>query len=273
MIGFILNAVIQEAKQFLLSEDVGAQLITRTNFKSGKVNIDKNIPLVLLDLNEAQDSYQLIGGLTMCGWKWSFNSYAYMPDAYNDDPSGYSAELLYDPIDTIRRHFSLGPLGQGLVFETGTLISGKIYQVALGTIIYDGDVFTPGTFFTCNDLVTTFTTSNGGYCIGTSWMTQGMVDVFNQYGFCFTLSGITAAEQIDESGLLLGYGIEFESVSLDGKTLFTEDDIILETITELPLGPQWILFNGFWNDSFAGYECIWVDIQPWNDAPPTNQIS
>lgn len=259
MIGKILNAVLQEAKYFLLSENVGAQIILRTNFKSGRVNLDKNIPLILLGLDDAPDTYLFPGGLTMCGWKFSFHSYAYSPDAYQDDNSGYSNELLYDPVDTIRRHFSIGGLGNGLVYQTGELNPGIIYQVQLNSIVYNGNTFKAGTYFTCLDGVTTFTTLNG-YCVGTSWLTQGMVDMFNSYGFQFTLNGISTAENIDDSGLLLGYRIDFESVSLDSATLLTQNNVVLEEFIETAIGSPWILEQGIWNDGGR-----WIDDEVWID--------
>lgn len=233
MIGIILDAVLQETKAFIQSEDKGGQVMLKTNFKGIKNIPDKTMPFVLLGLNDAPDTYQFPGGLTMLGWKWSFNSYSYEPDAYVDDNTGYSTGLLYDPIDTIRRHFSIGGLGNGLIFPTGQLTPGIVYQVQLGAITYNGNILAIGTYFTCNDTVTTFTTASAGYCVGTSWLTQAMVNILNDYAFQFTLNGITTADQIDDSGLIMGYKIDFESVALDNKTLFTEQDIILETVTQV----------------------------------------
>lgn len=265
MIGQILNSVLQECKAFLQSEGSGAQTMLKTNFKL-KGTPDRNMPFVLIDLQDAPETFMYPGGLTMCGWKFSMNSYAYEPDSYIDDPTGYSAELLYDPIDTIRRHFSIGPLGNGIVNSTQSLTPGKIYQVGLANIVYNTQTLTPGTYFTCNDTVTTFTTTSGGYCIGTSWMTQGMADIFNEFAFCFTLSGITTAEQIDDSGLLMGYRVDFDSVSLDNATLFTTGTI-LDSFTELPLNnSQWILATNFWRDiGTDGQPTSWQDQAQWQD--------
>jgi hypothetical protein len=230
MIGRILNAVLQETKQFM--QESAGQVLLKTNFKVSKLP-DYTMPLVILGLNDAPDSFQYPGGLTQMGWTFSFNSYNYEPDGYVDDPTPYSTSLLYDPIDTIRRHFSLGLLGNGLVFPADQLTVGKIYIVTGGSITYNSVVLLSGTYFTCISGFTSFTTTNGGYVIGTSWLTQGMADMFNQYGLQFNLTGVTIADQVDQDGLVIGYKIGFETTSFDDGTLFIEDDIDLETITEI----------------------------------------
>jgi len=242
-------------------------LILKTKYKSAKTQFDKNIPLVLLALEPATETFQYPGGLTFTGWKFGFNSYAYSPDAYQDDDTGYSNELLYDPVDTIRRHFSLGPLGNGLVFPNGYLIPGIIYQVQGGNITYNNSLITDGQYFTCLDNVINFTTTNGGYCVGTSWLTQDMVTIFNNWAFAFTLNGIDEAETIDESGLILGYKIGFESVALDPATEFVNNTITLESFTQLPFGPAWILQTGFWESESGGYPTVWIDSAVWLDSP------
>lgn len=70
------------------------------------------------------------------------------------------------------------------------------------------------------------------------WLTQAMTDIWNQYGFFLTFSGITGADPIDTEGLLFGFKISFESTALDSVTLFTENDIALQTITQINNPPQ-----------------------------------
>ena len=47
------------------------------------------------------------------------------------------------------------------------------------------------------------------------WLTQGMNDILNSYGFRFTLSGIVKADALDQDGLILGYRIVFDSLAYD----------------------------------------------------------
>lgn len=229
MIGEILNSILLECKALL--SGTGAQTILKTQFKPSKLP-DTNGNFVLLSLEDAPDTTQYPGGLTRCDWKWSFNSYNWEPDAYVDDDTGYSTSLLIF-IDQIRQHFSLGPFGNGIVTSAGILIVGKIYQVANGTIDYNSNTLANGSFFVCIGGVTTFTTTDIGYVIGTSWLTQAMANIFNIYGFQFTLTGITAADAIDQDGLIMGFKIGFDSTAFDQVTKFTENDIVLETITQL----------------------------------------
>lgn len=229
MIGEILNAIILENKALL--SGTGAQTMLKTNFKTSKLP-DTNGNFVLLAIEDAPDTTQFPGGLTMCVWKWSFGSYNWEPDAYVDDDSGYSTSLL-DFIDTIRQHYSLGALGKGVVTQTGTLIVGIVYQVINGTIVYNSNTLQNGTFFVCIDGFTTYTSPNNAYVVGTSWLTQAMVTIFNTYGFQFTLTGITAADAIDQDGLIMGFKIAFDSTAFDQVTQFNQDDVILTTITEI----------------------------------------
>jgi hypothetical protein len=231
MIGYIQSAILQETKVFLQSIGSG-QTMLKTNFDP-KETPDYNLPLVLVDFQDASDTYQFPGGLTFVGWKIDFDCYNYSPDAYVDDNSDYSTSLIFDPVDTIRRHFSLGALGNGLIYQTGELTVGIVYKVTNGSITYNSTVLANGTYFTAISGFTTFTTTNGGYCIGTSWKTQAMVNIFNSVGFQMTLSGVQRADPIPHStGLVLGYKTTFDSTSLDDHTNFIEDDIELQTITQ-----------------------------------------
>lgn len=65
------------------------------------------------------------------------------------------------------------------------------------------------------------------------WLTQGMTDIFNTYGFFFTLSGITIADAIEQEGLMFGFKIGFFSTAFDNTTMFTENDIVLRTVTQI----------------------------------------
>lgn len=233
MINYIQNAILKETKAYLQSIGSG-QCMLKTNFDP-KETPDYSLPLVLVDFQDASDSYVFPGGLTFMGWKIDFDCYNYSPDSYVDDPTEYSTSLIFDPVDTIRRHFSLGALGNGLIYATDEagLTVGVVYVVALGSITYNSILLTIGTYFTCIDGFTTFTTTNGGYCIGTSWKTQAMVNIFNVFGFQLTLSGVQRADTIPHStGLVLGYKTTFDSTSLDDHTNFIEDDIELQTITQ-----------------------------------------
>lgn len=104
MIGAILNAVILECRELL--KNTGGTVILKTNYKSTDL-ISYGMPLLLVDLVEAGDTGQYVGGATHADWMFAFNSYNYEPDSYTDDTSGYSANLL-NVIDTIRQHFSKG---------------------------------------------------------------------------------------------------------------------------------------------------------------------
>lgn len=229
MIGEILNSILLECKALL--SGTGAQTLLKTQFKPSKLP-DTNGNFVLLSLDDAPDTVMYPGGLTRCDWKWSFNSYNWEPDAYVDDESGFSTSLL-NFIDRIRQHFSLGALGKGVIMPNETLSIGVIYQVINGTIIYNSNPLIVGTFFVCVEGATTFTSNNSGYVIGTSWLTQAMVTIFNNYGFQFTLTGITNADALDQDGLIMGFKIGFDSTAFDQVTQFNEDDVILTTVTEL----------------------------------------
>jgi hypothetical protein len=233
MLGEIINSILLETKALLSGS--GATVMMKTNFKPARLP-DNNGNFVLLDLEAAPDTVMYPGGLTRCDWKWDFGSYNWEPDAYGDDQSGFSTDLL-NFIDRIRQHFSLGALGKGVAMPGDTLKVGVIYQVINGTIVYNSNTLLNGTFFTCIEGFTTFTTIDTGYVVGTSWLTQAMADIFNTYGFQFTLTGITNADALDQDGLIMGFKIGFDSTSFDQVTQFNEDDIILTTITQLQPTP------------------------------------
>lgn len=229
MIGTILNALLNEAQA--LFEGTGELLMLKTNFLP-KALPDNNGTFLLLGLNDAPDSLVFPGGLTQMDWDWSFDTYMYEPDAYHDDPTSYSPDLL-NFNDKVRRHFSLGSLGVGLVFQDASLRPNIVYIVMNGSITYNGQTITDQTYFISTEDTLNFSSTNGGYVVGTPWLTQGMVDIFNRYGFALTFKGITTADPLDQTGIIMGYKINFASTALDNRTLYTQEDVILNTVTQL----------------------------------------
>lgn len=102
MISEILQAIIEETKALLA--ETGATIIFKTDYKSTELT-SYNMPLVIIDLYEAPDSGQMIGGVSKIDWIVGLNTYNYMPNGYAAPDGGYSTDLLL-PIDTVRRHFS-----------------------------------------------------------------------------------------------------------------------------------------------------------------------
>lgn len=235
MIGRILNAILKETKAFM--SETGGQVMLKTNFTPAKMP-DYLMPLVLVELDEAPESVCYLSGLTAMDWKIAFNCYNYEPDAYVDDPSEYSTSRLYNPVDTIRDHFTLGPMGDGLVFKTDPLIPGIIYQVAYQPIVYNSQSLSVGDFFTCLEGITSFTSPLNGYVVGTAWLTQDMATMFNEYGLQFTYMGVTIATPLSHNdAIIMGYKILFDTTSIDGFTQFTETSRILETVTQVDNPP------------------------------------
>lgn len=103
MIGDILNAIMQECRA-LLGEKKGT-VILKTDYKPAEKG-SYNMPLLIVDLIDAPDAFQLIGGSTRMDWNIAMNSYAYMPDPTIDDTTGDARNLL-NVIDEIRQHFSI----------------------------------------------------------------------------------------------------------------------------------------------------------------------
>lgn len=243
MLGHIIQALLDETKG--LFSGTGEQVLLKTNFLIKSIP-DNTGTFVLLDCQDAQDSTQFPGGLTMCAYNFMFNTYCYEPDAFADeDGTNYSTSLL-GFIDKVRRHFTLGPFGNGITNTTGVLKVGVIYKVATGSVTYNSVLYTEGQMFICLQGIYSFTTTDGGFVIGTSWKTQGMVDIANDYGFQFTLTGIGVADAIEQTGLLMGYKIGLISTALDKHTLYTENDVILQTITQInnpPFSPPSFLIN------------------------------
>ena len=167
MINEILQAVIDECNAFQPSSTI----IFKTDFKNDNLPT-YSMPLILIDLVDAPDSGQSIGGATIMEWLFSLNSYNYMPNAENSIDNGYSTDLI-KVVDDIRRYFTVGV-----------------------------------------------------------WQTAEMTNIENNYGFKFSLSGIMAADQIDADGLVLGYKINFISISIDMDTFDMPQSISAVTVIE-----------------------------------------
>lgn len=178
MIGDILNAILQECREFLSDADDGGfvgTVILKTEYSTANIPT-YSMPLLLLDMTEGSESRAFIGGAESMDWSFAFNSYNHNPDGYTDDAlaGGYSADLL-DVIDLIRQHFSFK-----------------------------------------------------------SWLTPGMTDIEHNYGFVFTFGGITKADVIDGSGLIQGWRVMFESMSIDEVTEWVEpSESVLEEVTQV----------------------------------------
>ena len=106
MIGDILNAVLNECKALLQTMDIAGTLILETDYKSDKLTT-YSMPLLILDMIDAPETSQYLGGVTRVDWVFGMNSYNLQPDSYVDDITPWSGSLL-DIIDRIRAHFSLG---------------------------------------------------------------------------------------------------------------------------------------------------------------------
>lgn len=175
MIGEILDAVLKECRAFL--DSTGATVILKTDFKADNI-ATYGMPLLLLEIPDGVDTGMYMAGVTHADWLFSFNSYNYEPDAYNDDTSGYSTGLL-DIIDNIRRHFS--------------------YEV---------------------------------------WLTQEMNNIRSNYGFRYTLSGISPADVLQQEGIVMGYKLVFDSIAIDLATAAVADSsVVLEHVVQLGYPP------------------------------------
>jgi hypothetical protein len=131
MIDDILNAVMAEAKALL--SGTGGTVILKTDFLNTDIGAF-SLPLLLIDLTGAPDTYQMLGGASRVDWNFSFNSYHYMTDPMGDDQSGYSRSLLA-VIDTIRQHFSKGQWLNLTVSPTmGDLLNNYCFKYTLSGI-------------------------------------------------------------------------------------------------------------------------------------------
>lgn len=102
--GDIANAIMQEVKS--LMADTGGTFILKTDYKSSNLP-GYTMPLVIVDMVEAEDTYQFIGGVSRNDWMIVLSAYNLMPDMTTDDNSGYSRNTA-NILDYVRRHFSIG---------------------------------------------------------------------------------------------------------------------------------------------------------------------
>lgn len=102
MVDEIIYGVQQEINALFL--DTGCTVILKADFKANSWPTYK-MPLVLIDVEEGDDTMQLLGGVTMMDWSFDLSAYNYMPDITGLDPTPYSAERT-EIADKLRRHFS-----------------------------------------------------------------------------------------------------------------------------------------------------------------------
>lgn len=119
MTGEILNAVLMECKQLLQS--TGAMVILKTDFKKPDGGVTYSGNMIMLSMDDAQESFRYPGGLTRMEWNMGFDSYNYEPNTMADDESGYSEQLL-NFVDMIRQHFSSA-------LETGGFLTQAMQNV------------------------------------------------------------------------------------------------------------------------------------------------
>lgn len=106
MLPDILNAIILECQAFKFGD--GGTFLLKTDFKVGPEMPSYTMPLVLLELVDAEESASLVGGAAEMRWRFKMNSYCWEPNAYGDEAiSGYSESLL-QVIDDVRVHFMAG---------------------------------------------------------------------------------------------------------------------------------------------------------------------
>lgn len=107
MTDHIMQAVLNECKAFLQqSPDGPGTVILEEDYKHTNL-LTYTMPLCLIDLMDAPEESQWIGGSTRVDWIFGFNTYQLEPDSYLDDDTTYSTGLMRI-VDDIRRHFSLG---------------------------------------------------------------------------------------------------------------------------------------------------------------------
>lgn len=66
------------------------------------------------------------------------------------------------------------------------------------------------------------------------WLTPGMTTILNNYGFRFTFSGISPADPLDGDGLIMGYKVIMDSVSVDTSTgNIQSSSSVVTTVTQI----------------------------------------
>lgn len=102
--GDILNAIQKELLAFTSGK--GATVLFKSDYRANKLP-SYTMPLILLDVPEAPDTTQYMGGATRVDMVIHINTYVLSPDVTLDDPGTSSNDLL-NFIDQVRQYFSFG---------------------------------------------------------------------------------------------------------------------------------------------------------------------
>lgn len=101
----ILEAMKKEC--IALVSDTGkfvGSFVLHTNYRdTGEITY--TFPLLMMYMMDGPGSHPFLGGATQMDWDFSLAVYAYEPDSYGSDASGYS-ESLSEPIALVRQHFT-----------------------------------------------------------------------------------------------------------------------------------------------------------------------
>ena len=103
MIGNIINSICGEIKSFMSPESTG---LRSTQFKPNEVQL-YTMPLILIELENPDEMYQLIGGNTRADWIFTIHAYNYDYNQELSDDSGYNG-LAYDYIEQITNYLGKG---------------------------------------------------------------------------------------------------------------------------------------------------------------------
>lgn len=88
-----------------LVEKFTGQFVLMTDY-SDTSEITYSFPLLMLEVQDAPDSFEFLGGATSMSWDFRMGVYGYNANSYGDNPTG-DAELNLNPVDIVRTHFSL----------------------------------------------------------------------------------------------------------------------------------------------------------------------
>ena len=106
MIELISQAIIDEVNAYKAADTtgmyLGATVMIDTDFNIHNVP-SYTLPLIILEIDDAPNSVQLVGGATQMEWNWYLTIYAFEPDPYA--ASSYGTGLL-QIIDDLRQHFN-----------------------------------------------------------------------------------------------------------------------------------------------------------------------
>lgn len=159
MIPSIAQSIIDECKAFIQEDPdfLGATVIFHTDFDFNNVP-SYTMPLIIIEVNDAPESGQFIGGVQHIDWIINLNVYNFEPSPTEDD-SNFSTGLLI-VMDKIRNHF-------------------------------------------LNEMP----------------LAQSFIDMIDNYGFNYVLSGIQEAPELEKDNvLLMGKRIGFDSIGIDTDT-------------------------------------------------------